>query len=74
MELPTRRLASVSEPVFEDKRRGKLAEVADVVDMEGFAVAQTCRNRGATLLMLKGVTDLANQSGKQGKAIKAKYK
>jgi 4-hydroxybenzoate polyprenyltransferase len=64
-ELPTRRLASVSEPVFEDQRRAKLAEVADVVDMEGFAVARTCRRRGATLLMLKGVTDLANRGGKR---------
>jgi 4-hydroxybenzoate polyprenyltransferase len=64
-ELPTCRLASVSEPVFEDQRRGKLAEVADVVDMEGFAVARTCRRRGAALLMLKGVTDLANHSGKR---------
>jgi len=63
--LPTCRLASVSEPVFDDQRRGKLAEVADVVDMEGFAVARTCRRRGATLLMLKGVTDLANHSGKR---------
>jgi 4-hydroxybenzoate polyprenyltransferase len=64
-ELPTRRLASVSEPVFEDQRRGALAEVADVVDMEGFAVAQTCRRRGTALLMLKGVTDLANRGGKR---------
>jgi 4-hydroxybenzoate polyprenyltransferase len=63
--LPTCRLASVSEPVFDDRRRGTLAEAADVVDMEGFAVARTCRRRGTALLMLKGVTDLANHTGKQ---------
>lgn len=64
-DLPERRLASVGEPVFEDDRRAKLASHADVVDMEGYCIAEVCRRRGVTLLMLKGVTDLANHTGKQ---------
>ena len=63
--LPERRLASVSVPVFEDDRRAMLASHADVVDMEGHAIAEVCSRRGAALLMLKGVTDLANHTGKQ---------
>ena len=65
MDLPACRLASVSVPVFEDHQRLKLAAFADVVDMEGYAVAEVCRRRGVTLFMLKGVTDLANHTGKQ---------
>jgi 4-hydroxybenzoate polyprenyltransferase len=65
MDLPTRRLASVSVPVFEDHQRLKLAAFADAVDMEGFAVAEVCRCHGVMLFILKGVTDLANHTGKQ---------
>ena len=64
-DLPTRRLASVTEPVFEDDRRAVLGRVADVVDMEGFAAAELCRLRGTRLCMLKGVTDLADGEGKR---------
>jgi 4-hydroxybenzoate polyprenyltransferase len=65
MDLPARRLASVSTPVFDDHQRLKLAAFADAVDMEGYAVAEVCRRHGVTLFMLKGVTDLANHTGKQ---------
>jgi 4-hydroxybenzoate polyprenyltransferase len=65
MDLPARRLASVSVPVFDDHRRLKLAAFADTVDMEGFAVAAVCRCHGVMLFILKGVTDLANHTGKQ---------
>ena len=58
------RLASVSEPVFEDDRRRVLAAVADVVDMEGFAAAEVCRRRGVEIVLLKGVSDRADRSGK----------
>jgi len=64
-ELPACRLASVSEPVFEGDRREKLAPHADVVDMEGFAIADVCHPRGVRLFMLKGVSDLADGAGKR---------
>jgi len=63
-DLPTAVLASVAEPVFEDQRRAKLAGRADVVDMEGSAVAEVCRRRGVRIGMLKGVSDLADGNGK----------
>jgi len=64
-EMGRARLASVSEPVFEDDRRRRLSSVADVVDMEGFAVAEVCRRRDVEIVMLKGVSDGADGSGKR---------
>lgn len=62
--LQPARLASVDEPVFQADRRAKLAGQADVVDMEGLAVAAVCRRRGIGVSMLKGVSDLADHNGK----------
>ena len=63
--LAPARLASVDEPVFEDDRRLQLARQADLVDMEGIAVAETCRRHGIACCMVKGVSDLADNSGKE---------
>jgi len=63
-DLPTGRLATVTEPVFQAERREQLARQADVVDMEGAAVAEVCHRRGVRCYMLKGVSDLANDTGK----------
>lgn len=63
--LPVARLASVSEPVFEDARRRVLAGAAEVVDMEGYAVAEVCNRRGVEAVLLKGVSDRADRSGKR---------
>jgi len=68
---PARRLASVTVPVFEEDRRRKLAGFfldsfpPTVVDMEGYGVAEVCRRHSVPLIMLKGVTDLADHTGKQ---------
>ena len=65
------RLASVAVPVFEEDRRRKLGECSldshppSLVDMEGYSVAGVCRRHGVAVIMLKGVTDLANHTGKQ---------
>jgi nucleoside phosphorylase len=58
------RLATVGEPVFDATRQQALAAVAELVDMEGFAVARVCRDRGAACHMVKGVSDRANEEGK----------
>jgi len=63
-DLAPKRLATVAEAVFQDRRRRMLAEQADVVDMEGVAVSAACAERGVTLHMLKGVSDLADDQGK----------
>ena len=63
-DLMPRRLATVETPLFEPERRRALAPRADVVDMEGLAVARACAQCGATLHMLKGVTDFADADGR----------
>ncbi len=63
-DLPQVRLATVDEPVFQNDRRDTLARHADVVDMEGASVAAVCSRRGIPCTLLKGVSDLADASGK----------
>jgi 4-hydroxybenzoate polyprenyltransferase len=63
--LPSARLVSVRTPVFGGDRRDQLAGRADVVDMEGHAVAQVCRRRGVACHLLKGVSDRADAGGRE---------
>ncbi len=63
-DLPQVTLATVDEPVFEETRRDALARHGDVVDMEGNAVAAVCSRREVPCTLIKGVSDLANGSGK----------
>jgi 4-hydroxybenzoate polyprenyltransferase len=58
------RLASVTEPVFGGEPRQQLAAHADIVDMEGYAVAQAARRHGIPCYLLKVVSDLADDSGR----------
>ena len=62
--LPPARLATVTEPVFGGERRDRLAAAADVVDMEGWAVAQTCQRHHIPCLLFKGVSDMADTAGR----------
>ncbi|MDP6545446.1 MAG: UbiA-like polyprenyltransferase [Phycisphaerae bacterium] len=63
-DLPTAKLTSVSEPVFQPDRRAALAARADVVDMEGAAITAVCHARNVPCCMLKGVSDMADHTGK----------
>ncbi len=59
------RLATVTEPVFGGERRDCLTAHADVVDMEGDAVAQVCARHSVPCYLLKGVSDPADASGRE---------
>ncbi len=61
--LPPARLVSVSEPVFGGEGRTILANHADMVDMEGFAIVQVCRQKGIAFQLLKVVSDRADDTG-----------
>jgi len=63
-DLPKARLVSVRQPVFEPDRRASLARGADLVDMEAAAVAAVCEARDVPCYLLKGVSDLADHTGK----------
>ena len=62
-DLPPKRLATVARAVFHQDRREALARRADVVDMEGLAIARICAESDVPLHMLKGVSDLADERG-----------
>jgi len=61
--LPSARLVSVSEPVFGGEGRTILANHADMVDMEGYAIVQTCCRKGIPYQLLKVVSDRADDTG-----------
>ena len=63
-ELPTARLVSTSEPVFDSGLRTRFAELGDCVDQEGAVVAATCEAQGVPCHLLKGVSDLAGPGGR----------
>ena len=58
------RLATVDKPVFEPDRKKELAKQADLVDMEGYAVARVCKENSIACIMVKGVTDFGDGNGK----------
>lgn len=62
--VPPVRLASLKDPVFGGEPRKQLAAHADIVDMEGHAVAQASQRLGIPCHLLKGVSDLADDSGR----------
>jgi nucleoside phosphorylase len=47
--------------VTETSVRERLARMADLVDMEGYAVAYACRRRGVPLRLVKHVSDAADE-------------
>jgi len=59
------RLLSVDQPLFEPKRRKHYSKEADLVDMEGFAVAHICREKKIPALLIKGVTDFGDAKGRR---------
>ncbi|MBL7077657.1 MAG: UbiA family prenyltransferase [Kiritimatiellae bacterium] len=63
-DLPAFTLGTVTDPVFDVSRREALADCCQLVDMEGWAVADTCRELGIACRMVKGVSDRACSDGR----------
>lgn len=59
-----KRLVSVDEPVFDPKRKTDLSKYGELVDMEGYAVARVCEAHNIPCILIKGVTDFGDHSGK----------
>lgn len=57
--LPSARLVTCDTPVFDTKWRERLATGADLVDMEGAAIARVADMFGIPWTMVKGVSDKA---------------
>jgi 4-hydroxybenzoate polyprenyltransferase len=60
-----KRLVSVDEPVFDPKRKKELSKYGELVDMEGYAVARVCESHEIPCILIKGVTDFGDGSGKE---------
>jgi aminodeoxyfutalosine synthase len=56
-ELPAVRLLSVQKPLFNGEQKHKLSPYAQLVDMEGAAIAQTCRQYDLPYQIFKIVSD-----------------
>lgn len=57
---PTARLATGDRLVVDPAERTRLAQDADLVDMEGYAVAATCARFGVPARLVKAVSDNAD--------------
>lgn len=64
-ELARHRLVTVAQPVFGGPERERLGRLAELVDMEGHAVACVARQAGIPCLLLKGVSDQADEEGRR---------
>ena len=50
-------LATCIKPVFDSELRKEIAAYADIVDMEGAAIAEICDSNSITCTLIKGVSD-----------------
>jgi len=64
-DLAAARLTTCDRPVFAADQRRELAAVADLVDMEGAAVARVADWYGIPCALLKGISDCADDGGRQ---------
>ena len=58
-------LVTSDKPVFDDLKKSKLAPWAELVDMEGAAVARTAEMYRVPCYLIKGVTDDADEGGRE---------
>jgi nucleoside phosphorylase len=64
-DLPAARLVTRDCPVFDPDRRKALSAKADLVDMEGAAIARVAAMYNTPWAMIKGVTDAAGPTGRK---------
>ena len=64
-DLPAARLVTSDRAVFDLERRAALAVIADLVDMEGAAIARVAAMYNTPWTMIKGVTDAAGPGDRE---------
>lgn len=64
-DLPSARLITCDTPVFDEQWRERLATRADLVDMEGAAIARVAAMFNTPWTMLKGVSDSAGPTDRE---------
>ncbi len=63
--LEPARLVTCDRPVFDAAQRAQLAGIGELADMEGAAVARVARCYGSAWAMVKGISDGADETGRQ---------
>ncbi len=61
-DLPAARLITGDKPICNLEKRSRCAELGELVDMEGAAVAKTCNLAGIRVNLIKVVSDFADES------------
>ena len=64
-DLPQASLCTVDKAVFDPQKRKQLAEMAQLVDMEGAAIALAAELMQTEVQLIKVVSDLAGHTGQQ---------
>lgn len=59
--LPTAKLVTCDQPVFNARRKEDLLELGDLVDMEGAAIARVANMYGVPCVLIKGISDGAKE-------------
>ncbi len=62
--LPVADLVTRARPLFDGALRTKLSRWGALVDMEGAAIAALAHDRGLPCTLIKGITDLATEGGR----------
>ena len=63
-DLDTARLVTCDRPVFDVTRRSELAGIGELADMEGAAVARVAGTYGISCAMVKGISDVSDETGR----------
>ncbi|MBI5399307.1 hypothetical protein HZB07_01630 [Candidatus Saganbacteria bacterium] len=63
--LPLAVLLTSSDPVFDSAMRSQLAKLADIVDMEGAAIARVCQKAKIKFSAIKAISDLAEENDRK---------
>ena len=63
--LPAARLVTSDRPVFDRGLREQLAGLGDLADMEGAAVARVAQCYTVPCTLIKGISDVADESGRR---------
>lgn len=63
--MASARLVTSDRPIFQTRWRDRLGAIAELADMEGAAVARVAQCYGIPCAMIKGISDGADESGRQ---------
>ena len=64
-DLPSAVLITSADPVFDNALRSQMVKLADIVDMEGAAIAHVCQEAKIKFSAIKAISDLAGENDRE---------